>query len=357
VATRKISEQYSAADRSKGLFRALIAGTGHTLVDAFAKLEHSPSAERMARHPCRNLLGARIALTPEEGEGYWDFTQIANDVYVIVANFAYKDPRVEFVPGDGLIQFHFNLSGDLTLAVSRTEPLRINRPGLVVYSQPQGVDIHEWTAPSAHERFVVVTLRPQFLVDHFCGSSVEVPPKLEAFVAGTRGKIEYCHLPLNAQMFELGNKLVNNLYVGTLGLVYTEAVALELLCVAIAGFNSLSSLPNEQYTEREFRCLHAARSMLMKQLTPAPTIRLVARGIGMNETTLKRGFKAVFGETIFDFSMRCRMQHALRLLRDERTQVARVAEAVGYRHQTSFATAFRRHFGVRPKDVRRGPRA
>ena len=69
------------------------------------------------------------------------------------------------------------------------------------------------------------------------------------------------------------------------------------------------------------------------------------------------GFKAVFGETIFDFSLRCRMQHALQLLRDERTQVARVAEAVGYRHQTSFATAFRRHFGLRPKDVRRGLRA
>jgi len=29
----------------------------------------------------------------------------------------------------------------------------------------------------------------------------------------------------------------------------------------------------------------------------------------MNETALKRGFKAVFGETLFDFSVRCRMQH------------------------------------------------
>jgi AraC-like DNA-binding protein len=42
------------------------------------------------------------------------------------------------------------------------------------------------------------------------------------------------------------------------------------------------------------------------------------------------------------------------LLRDKQKQVARVAEAVGYGHQTSFATAFRRHFGMRPKDVRRG---
>lgn len=46
------------------------------------------------------------------------------------------------------------------------------------------------------------------------------------------------------------------------------------------------------------------------------------------------------------------MQHALTLLRERRLAVARIAESVGYSHQTSFATAFRRHFGMRPRDVR-----
>jgi AraC-like DNA-binding protein len=90
----------------------------------------------------------------------------------------------------------------------------------------------------------------------------------------------------------------------------------------------------------------------MRQLSPAPTIRQVSRTAGMNETALKHGFKSVFGETVFEFSMRCRMQHALMLLRERGMPVARIAESVGYSHQTSFATAFRRHFGVRPRDVR-----
>jgi transcriptional regulator GlxA family with amidase domain len=33
--------------------------------------------------------------------------------------------------------------------------------------------------------------------------------------------------------------------------------------------------------------------------------------------------------------------------------VDRVAEATGYSHPTSFATAFRRHFGLRPIDLKR----
>jgi AraC-like DNA-binding protein len=46
------------------------------------------------------------------------------------------------------------------------------------------------------------------------------------------------------------------------------------------------------------------------------------------------------------------MQHALMLLRDRQWSVDKVSDAVGYSHSTSFATAFRRHFGMRPIDLR-----
>src|SRR6202042_2235256 len=101
--------------------------------------------------------------------------------------------------------------------------------------------------------------------------------------------------------------------------------------------------PNEEYTDRELRCLHSARDILLHQFTAAPTIRRLARSVGIAETTLRHGFKSVFGQTIFDFSLRCRMQHALVLLRDQHWSVEQVSEAVGYSHSTSFATAFRRY--------------
>jgi AraC-like DNA-binding protein len=61
----------------------------------------------------------------------------------------------------------------------------------------------------------------------------------------------------------------------------------------------------------------------------------------------------VFGETILDFSLSCRMRHAMTLMRDQAWSVAKASEAAGYSHPTSFTTAFRRHFGVRPIEVRR----
>jgi AraC-like DNA-binding protein len=344
-----------AGEPSKGLFRTELAGPGRTLNEAFPNLERASAMERICRHSGRDLFGGRLHLTGDEGNGHWHFTRIRNEMYVIVGDFIYKDPRVENLSGDDLIQLYFKLSGDLTLAVSLTEPLQLSQPGLLIYHQPHGVDVQEWTAPSSHERFVCINITPRCLMDLFAAQPPEpIPAPLEALINKDTASVHYSQLPLSAEMFELATKLVDNPYDGVIGLLYTEALTMELVCQVIGNFAQISATPHAQYSPREVRCLHAARRLLMKELSKPPTIPQVAHAAGINETTLKRGFKALFGETIFDFSVRCRMQHALTLLREQRISMTEVGEAVGYRHQTSFATAFRRHFGMRPKDVRTG---
>lgn len=351
-AGRKPGDRDGGGAGNQGLFRAILAGPGHTLADAFASLERAPHVEHILRHPTRDLLWARVSLAPEEGEGYWELTRIRGEIYVVVANFTYKDPRVELVPGDGLVQFNFKVSGDMALAVSRTEPVRWNRPSLLVWAQPKGLDISEWTAPRAREQFIIVSMRPEFLAQTFLPSGADVPEPLKRFASASE-KVDYCQYPLSAQTFEAATRLLNSPHRGPLRLVYTEALTLELICNAVATLSSLTGAPAEEYSDRELRCLHAARATLMRQFAPAPTIGNLARSVGMSKSTLTKGFKAVFGETIFDFSLRCRMRHALTLMRDQGRSVEQAGEAIGYAHPTSFTTAFRRHFGMRPIDVRR----
>jgi hypothetical protein len=138
-------------DPAQGLFRTALAGRGHTLSEAFEQLELGHHVERVFRHTKRNLFGARVHLASDEGEGYWDFTRIRDQIYVVIGNFVYKDPRVELLPGDGLVQFYFKLSGDLTMAITRAEALHLDQPSLLIYHQPAGTEISEWIAPSAYE--------------------------------------------------------------------------------------------------------------------------------------------------------------------------------------------------------------
>jgi hypothetical protein len=96
-------------DPGKGLFRTTLAGRGRSLREAFSNLENSHHVGRVERHLGRDLFGARVNLTAAEGAGYWEFTRVRDDIYIVVENFAYKDPRVEILPGDGLVQFYFKL--------------------------------------------------------------------------------------------------------------------------------------------------------------------------------------------------------------------------------------------------------
>src|SRR5690606_2736216 len=131
---------FAQTEPPQGLWRTTLAGPGRCLTEAFANLERSPQVERVARRPTRDLVSARGTLRPEEGTGYWELTRIRNDLFVLLMDFAYKNPRFEIVPGDGLVQFNFKVSGDMTYAISRPGPLRFNRPGLHVWHQPEGVD-------------------------------------------------------------------------------------------------------------------------------------------------------------------------------------------------------------------------
>lgn len=337
----------------QGLFRAILAGRGHTLEDAFRSLERAPHAQRIARNPTRDLMGVRVDVAPHEGKGHWDFMRIRRDIYVVVANLTYKDPRLEIVPGDGLISFSFKISGDMSLAVDHARTLRWNRPSLLLWSQPPGVDTREWTAPSAYERFVILSMRPEHLADHFFNSRSGVPEPIRTFLCNDGEKINFGRYPLSSQAFEAAERMINNPYPGALGLAYVEALATELLCHAAAGLDSLAEAAPKGCTDREVKRLEMARAILMRQLAPAPTIAELVRAVGMSKTALTKGFKAVYGETIFDFGVRCRMRHALMMMRDHGWSVEQASEAVGYAHPTSFATAFRNHFGMRPIDVRK----
>jgi AraC-like DNA-binding protein len=337
--------------RSQGLWRTTLAGPGHTLAEAFANLERSPQVERLVRHAKRDLVGARVTLTPEEGEGYWELTRIRDDFYVIIMNFRYTKARFELVPGDGLIQFNFRVSGDMTLAAGSAEPLRFNCPSVLVWAQSPGVDINEWTAPRAHERMIAISIRPEFLVEHFLTSTVDLPLQLQSFLSNACG-IGYCQLPLTADMFSVADKLINNPSSGKLDLLYTEALTLELLCAAVRTFCSSPAANSGEFTERMLRCLQATRNLLMRELASPPTIQQLARIVGMSQTALTKGFKALYGETVGEFALRCRMERAMKLLLDEQKSVDEVSELVGYSHPTSFSTSFRHHFGIRPLAVR-----
>ena len=108
-------------------------------------------------------------------------------------------------------------------------------------------------------------------------------------------------------------------------------------------------------TEKDKRKLIEAKELLASKLDNPPTIVELSKLVGINEYKLKKGFKELFGTTIFGFIHDSRMSLAKRLLLGTDKSAAEIAYEAGYNSPQYFSNAFKKKFGVTPNSVRKNP--
>ena len=99
--------------------------------------------------------------------------------------------------------------------------------------------------------------------------------------------------------------------------------------------------------------IHHAKKILAQQLDNPPSLMDLARQVGLNDCTLKRGFRQVFGETAFGYLHNHRMEKARQLLLEGEVNVSEAAREVGFANRGYFAASFRKKYGVSPSEYLR----
>jgi len=94
-----------------------------------------------------------------------------------------------------------------------------------------------------------------------------------------------------------------------------------------------------------------AREVLIQHIGEPITIKELSRKVAINECYLKKGFKEMFGSTIFDFYQSQRMEHAKYLLYEKGLSVTEVSLMLGYSSISHFSTAFKKHTGLKPCEL------
>jgi AraC family transcriptional regulator len=94
-----------------------------------------------------------------------------------------------------------------------------------------------------------------------------------------------------------------------------------------------------------------SREILLQHIGEPLTIKELSRKVAINECYLKKGFKELFGTTIFDFYQSQRMEHARYLLYEKGLSVTEVSMLLGYSSISHFSTAFKKHTGLKPCEL------
>jgi len=148
--------------------------------------------------------------------------------------------------------------------------------------------------------------------------------------------------------------LLNHTYTDTLENIFVNAQTQILLLYSmdcmlgdkIEVFNC-KFLANEADRDK----ITKAREVLLQHIGEPLTIKALSRKVAINECYLKKGFKEMFGTTIFDFYQSQRMEHAKYLLYDKGLSVTEVSAMLGYSSISHFSTAFKKHTGIKPCEL------
>ncbi|TXI32928.1 MAG: AraC family transcriptional regulator [Niabella sp.] len=147
--------------------------------------------------------------------------------------------------------------------------------------------------------------------------------------------------------------LVNHKYTGNLENIYVNAQLQMLLlyCMEwVADKCEVISCPFLN-SDADREKIIQAREILIQNLDQPITIKDLSRKVAMNECYLKKGFKEMYGSTIFDFYQNQRMEHAKYLLYEKGLNVTEVSVLLGYSSISHFSTAFKKQTGLKPCEL------
>ncbi|MEO5564605.1 MAG: AraC family transcriptional regulator [Chitinophagaceae bacterium] len=162
-------------------------------------------------------------------------------------------------------------------------------------------------------------------------------------------------LPMCGKSRMVLEAILNNTYTDTLENIFINAQIQMLLLYSLdcmvgeKEINTISCkfLANEADRDK----ITKAREVLIQHIGEPITIKELSRKVAMNECYLKKGFKEMFGTTIFDFYQSQRMEHAKYLLYEKGLSVTDVSMLLGYSSISHFSTAFKKHTGLKPCEL------
>ncbi|RKO69835.1 AraC family transcriptional regulator [Sphingobacterium puteale] len=169
---------------------------------------------------------------------------------------------------------------------------------------------------------------------------------------GKSGLLKDGNRRITHEMYAIIDSIVTCERKGIFKKIYLESKIMELLLLQLEQLSDTTIL-NTTLKKTDVDKIYAVREFLLENIDSNNTLVNLAHLVGTNEFTLKKGFKELFGTTVFGFWNDAKMEHAKKLILDKNMTIGEVSDAVGYKNQRHFSDAFRRKFGFPPSKLKK----
>ena len=292
-----------------------------------------------------------LTIPASMGEGYVRMVEFGNDFRLLIHRYKLKEdfiikrnPAVE--PNDLLSIFFYNNEQPLDLIYNQEQPVK--------FSQKNESAIQVTTNDlSSVIRFPAHT-ETQYLVVGITSSKlkyllgVEKPnPVLQAITAGAASFLYFESMNTETRQ-TLKNIAVINMN-DELSNFFVQIKVQELLYHLFHKLSKRENRSQKTLNNSDAEKLLEVRNIILADIGQPPFIPNLATTVGLSETKLKLLFKQTFGDTIYNYYQKVRMEEAAFLLKQSGYSVSDVGYQLGFSNLSHFSRLFQRYYGMTPK--------
>lgn len=266
----------------------------------------------------------------------------------------YKELKKHTARNDSeLVRLHFGLKGGYSFhfgQLNASYDLQ-GQHNNIMYSAGLDLEIHNKTRQ-------IETFGIDFTTDSFVRIAENGNDLLKRFsdkVVGKRNSILSPEWrPNTFRMQQVIGEILNCHYTDALRDLFLLSKSIELVVLQAELYEEE---PDGRYirSNRDRAKFFEAKEILEDQLADPPTIRELSKMVQLNEYKLKKGFKELFGVTVFGYIHKMRMEMARRLLLGTERSAKEIAYDTGYSSPQHFSKAFKKEFGTTPNRMRNTP--
>lgn len=288
-------------------------------------------------------------LIPPYGDGFYHEICFEN-IHISFGNISLANKLQLYFESDfDTVEMHFALKGK-SLAISenfqKTVQFDSYQHNIIYAHHMQGK--MEFYGPDIH--ILEINLAPDFFKKFLPDHSGLFETFRNAIEKQHSSLINPDHNRISLEMYQILNDITNCDRKGIFKRIYLEAKVSELLLLQLEQlFHDESS--TSSLSKKDEEKIYAVRDYIVSNLNADCTLNDLAHQVGTNEFTLKKGFKELFGTTVFGFWNDTKMEQAKRLLLDSNMNISEVSYLIGYKNPRHFSAAFKRKYNVLPSKI------
>ncbi|MGD8357444.1 MAG: AraC family transcriptional regulator [Lysobacterales bacterium] len=254
-----------------------------------------------------------------------------------------------------LISFQFVSSVKRSEFLGERKNVHDLGPAIIVTAVPGNEVTYRVPRINLNIRHVVVYATLSTLMDRMGESEQDYPNWLREIFSGAFTRPRQRVLFLEDVHRDLTWSCFHRPVTGALLQPWMTAKFSELLCIGLQVLKNNQAFvrdhpPNLNFPHGEK--IRQAGTILNREYVNPPTLAALARNLGVSETQLKSGFKAMNGTTVLQYCINKRIEAARLLLEENKHSISEIADIVGYQDHSAFSRAFRRLSGCSPREWR-----